>query len=157
MTLKTHQSLSRGLIRALQDLIQTNIDSRDGYRQTAQSLDDLILQSAFEQIAELRDCQADDLARLLSWSGETPQRSGSVAAIVVRVMSRIGRLLTSSDRYAMLCDAERGEDAIRNAYEDALNRAVGSAAHEILVRHYTEVCNTHDRIRDWSDACQPRG
>lgn len=157
MTLETRQSLSTGLVNALQDLIQANIDSRDGYRQAAQGLEDLTLQSAFEQIAEDRDRQADDLARFVSWSGETPRRSGSVAAIVYRAWSSIRELLSTDNRHAMLCEAERGEDAIRNAYEDALNRSVGSAANDILVQHYAAVCNTHDRIRDLRDACQACG
>lgn len=157
MALETQQSLSTSLVNALQDLIQANIDSRDGYRQAAQGLEDLTLQSAFEQISEDRDRQADDLARFVSWSGETPRRSGSVAAIVYRAWSSIRELLSTDDRYAMLCEAERGEDAIRNAYEDALNRSVGSAANDMLVRHYTAVCNTHDRIRDLRDACQTCG
>jgi uncharacterized protein (TIGR02284 family) len=154
MAVDTKQTLSASTVSQLQDLIQANIDSRDGFRQAALALEDLTLRSAFEQLADDRDMQADELARFVVWNGEIPRREGSVSAAVHRTWMSIREMLSSDDRYAMLCEAERGEDAIKAAYEGALRETVGSAMDDVLQRHYAAVKSSHDRIRDLRDACR---
>jgi uncharacterized protein (TIGR02284 family) len=153
MTVETKQNLSADTVSALQELIQVNIDSRDGFRQAAQALEDLTLRSAFEQLAQDRDVQADELARYVAWNGELPRREGSFAATVHRTWMSIREMLSSDDRHAMLSEAERGEDAIKSAYEKALKSGPGSAMNDVLLRHYAAVKASHDRIRDLRDAC----
>jgi uncharacterized protein (TIGR02284 family) len=153
MAVETKQTLSADTVGQLQELIQINIDSRDGFRQAAESLDDLTLRSAFEQLAQDRDVQADDLARYVAWNGEMPRREGSFAATVHRAWMQIREMLSSDDRHAMLSEAERGEDAIKAAYEKALKNSAGSAMNDVLLRHYAAVKTSHDRIRDLRDAC----
>jgi uncharacterized protein (TIGR02284 family) len=154
MAIETKQSLSAETIRFLQELIQANIDSRDGFRYAAGVIDNLTLQSAFEQLADDRDLQADELARYVSWSGEQPRREGSVAAMVHRTWMGIREMVSSDNTYAILAEAERGEDAIKSAYESALESAAGSAMHDVLLHQYASVKAAHDRIRDLRDECQ---
>ncbi|MDZ4686998.1 MAG: PA2169 family four-helix-bundle protein [Planctomycetaceae bacterium] len=154
MAVETKQTLSAETVSQLQELIQINIDSRDGFRQASEALDDLTLRSAFEQLADDRDVQADDLARFVTWNGEIPRREGSVSASVHRTWMSIREMLSSDDRYAMLAEAERGEDAIKAAYETALKSTAGSAMNDVLLRQYAAVKASHDRIRDLRDACQ---
>jgi uncharacterized protein (TIGR02284 family) len=153
MAVETKQALTTETIAALQELIQINIDSRDGFRQAAGALDDLTLKSAFEQLADDRDEQADELARYVAWSGQHPRKEGSVAAAVHRSWMSIRELMSSDDNYAMLCEAERGEDTIKGAYEKALKRSAGSAMNDVLLRQYAAVKAAHDRIRDLRDEC----
>lgn len=120
MSTETQQVLTPKMISQLQELIQVNIDSRDGFRHASEVTDDLTLQSAFEQIAIDRDAQADELARFVAWSGEYPRRDGSIAAAVHRAWMTIRESLSTDDRLAVLCEAERGEDSIKAAYEKAL-------------------------------------
>lgn len=154
MSVETKQKLSAETISALQDLIQVNIDSRDGFRQAAEVIDDLTLQSAFEQLADDRDQQADELARYVSWNGDQPRREGSVSAAVHRTWMRIREMLSSDNTYAVLAEAERGEDAIKGAYERALRTAAGTAMNDVLLHQYASVKAAHDRIRDLRDECQ---
>jgi uncharacterized protein (TIGR02284 family) len=51
----------------------------------------------------------------------------------------------------VLVEAERGEDQIKRAYEDALVRTAGSAMNDVLTRQYARVKSGHDRIRDLRD------
>jgi uncharacterized protein (TIGR02284 family) len=154
MAVDTKQTLSVDTVSQLQDLIQANVDSRDGFRQAAQAVEDLTLRSAFEQLAEDRDFQADELARFVSWNQEVPRREGSVTAAVHRIWMNIREMLASDNRYAMLCEVERGEDSIKDAYENALRSMAGGAAHDVLMRQYAAVKASHDRIRDLRDACK---
>jgi uncharacterized protein (TIGR02284 family) len=154
MTVETKQHLSPQTISALQDLIQANIDSRDGFRYAAQSVDNLTLQSAFEEVADHRDGQADELAQYVAWNGEQPRRDGSVAAAVHRTWMSVRELLSSDDLHAVLAEAERGEDAIRRAYENALQSTAGSAMNDVVLHQYVAVKATHDRIRELRDECR---
>lgn len=154
MAVETKDTLSAATISQLQELIQSNIDSRDGYRQAAQAIDDVTLSSAFEQLALERDAQADELARYVAWNGETVRREGSVAAAIHRTWMSVREMLTTDDRYAMLSEVERGEDSIKSAYEDALKNTAGSAMNDVLLQQYSKVKASHDRIRDLRDECQ---
>lgn len=154
MSVETKQKLSANAVSQLQELIQINIDARDGFRQAAQAIDDLTLRSAFEQLASDREAQSNELARFVTWNGEVPRREGSMAAAMHRSWMSIREMLSSDDRYAMLCEAERGEDSIKAAYEDALRCTAGCDAHDVLVSQYDAVKSAHDRIRDLRDECK---
>jgi uncharacterized protein (TIGR02284 family) len=153
MSIETQQVLTPNMISQLQELIQINIDSRDGFRHASEVTDDLTLQSAFEQIAIDRDAQADELARFVAWSGEYPRRDGSIAAAVHRAWMTIRESLSTDDRFAVLCEAERGEDSIKAAYEKALESFASTAVSDVLLRQYAAVNFSHDRIRDLRDSC----
>ena len=154
MSVETKQKLSANAVSQLQELIQINIDARDGFRQAAQAIDDLTLRSAFEQLASDREAQSDELARFVTWNGAIPRREGSMAAVMHRSWMSIREMLSSDDRYAMLCEAERGEDSIKAAYEDALRCTSGCDVHDVLVSQYDAVKSAHDRIRDLRDECK---
>ncbi len=154
MSIETQQVLTPNMISQLQELIQINIDSRDGFRHASEVTDDLTLQSAFEQIAIDRDAQADELARFVAWSGEYPRRDGSIAAAVHRAWMTIRESLSTDDRFAVLCEAERGEDSIKAAYEKALESFASTAVSDVLLRQYAAVNFSHDRIRDLRDSCE---
>ena len=152
MSIETQQVLTPKMISQLQELIQINIDSRDGFRHASEVTDDLTLQSAFEQIAIDRDAQADELARFVAWSGEYPRRDGSIAAAVHRAWMTIRESLSTDDRFAVLCEAERGEDSIKAAYEKALESFASTTVSDVLLRQYSAVKFSHDRIRDLRDS-----
>lgn len=151
MSIDTQQVLTTRMINQLQELIQVNIDSRDGFRHASEVTDDLTLQSAFEQLAIDRDVQADELARFVAWNGKYPRRDGSIAAAVHRAWMTIRESLSTNDRYGVLCEAERGEDSIKGAYENALETFVGTGVYDVLLQHYAAVKFSHDRIRDLRD------
>lgn len=154
MTIETQTNLTPHTISSLQELIQINVDSRDGYRHAADATNDLTLQSMFVQIALDRDAQAGELAQFVAWSGESPREQGSIAAAIHRAWMSIREALSSDDRMAVLSEMEQGEDSIKSAYKSALQNLAGSPVNEVLMRQYMAVTNTHDRIRDLRDDCR---
>jgi len=60
--------------------------------------------------------------------------------------------LSGGDAYAVLAEAERGEDQIKHAYEDVLQETAGSAMNDVLQSQYAIVKAGHDKIRDLRDA-----
>lgn len=153
MTVTSDQTLTPRMISQLQELIQINVDSRDGFRHASEATNDLTLQSAFEQLAIDRDAQADELARFVAWSGEAPRREGSLSAAAHRAWMTIRESVSWDDRYAILCEVERGEDAIKAAYESALETCAGNPINDVLARQYVAVKAGHDRMRDLRDSC----
>jgi len=152
MALETKLDLLPETVDALHDLIQVNIDSRDGFRYAAECVHDVALSSAFERIGNERQGQADELASYLEWNGEDSPRKGSFAAAVHRTWMAIREMLSSDDTYAVLAEAERGEDQIKQAYEQALRKTAGSAMNDVLLQQYAQVKAVHDHIRDLRDA-----
>lgn len=151
MALETKLNLSDETLAAVQDLIQINIDSRDGFRHAASSIDDVSVSSLFEFLADQRDQQADELASYVLVNGERPRREGSYLATMHRTWIDIREMLIKNDTTAVLEEAERGEDAIKAAYEDALRNTTGSAMRDVLTEQYAQVKQAHDRVRDLRD------
>lgn len=154
MSVETKTNLTPHTISSLQELIQINVDSRDGYRHAADATNDLTLQSMFVQIALDRDAQAGELGQFVAWNGEYPREQGSISAAILRAWMSIREALSSDDRLAVLSEMEAGEDAIMSAYKSALENLGGSPINDVLMRQYGAVSNTHDRIRDLRDDCR---
>lgn len=151
MSLETKANLKPETISKLQELIQINVDSRDGFRHAAEATDDMTLSTLFQSLGHQREEQANELARFVEWNHEKPQRSGSFAAALHRSWMTIRETLSSDDLYAVLAEAERGEDQIKNAYEETLRETAGSAVNDVLSQHMAQVKAAHDRIRDLRD------
>jgi uncharacterized protein (TIGR02284 family) len=154
MTLETKTNLEPSTINQLQELIQINIDSRDGFQLAAEKIDDMTLSTLFRSLAHQREEQANELARFVEWNQEMPRHEGSYAAAFHRAWLTIREQLSSNNLYAVLAEAERGEDQIKSAYESALKENPGSGMTDVLNHQYAQVKAAHDRIRDLRDEHQ---
>ena len=151
MSVETKVNLKQETKDILQELLQINIDSRDGFRYAAQQTEDLTLVSLFDKAAAERQMQADDLSATLTINAEEPNRTGSFAPKLHRSWIAVREAFTSDSEYTVLAEAERGEDMIKQAYENALKHHAGTAMNDVLQRHYRSVKATHDRVRDLRD------
>jgi len=151
MALETKTNLRPETIKNLQELIQVNVDSKDGFEQAAHDIEDMTLSTLFQSLAHQRDEQARELAKFVEWNREKPQRTGSYAAALHRGWMSIREMLSTNNLYAILAEAERGEDQIKAAYESALKETAGSAVNDVLLRQFRQVKAAHDRVRDLRD------
>jgi uncharacterized protein (TIGR02284 family) len=151
MAIQTHVHLDQDVISTLQNLIQYNVDSRDGLRHAAESVNEVAVANMFQHIADERDRQATELQSLVSSQGEAPTDGGSISAAAHRTWMDI-RTALGGGTHAVLSEAERGEDVIKNAYEEAIKDLGSSAASDVLQRQYIAVKSAHDRVRDMRDA-----
>jgi len=151
MAVETKLTLTDETIARLQDLIQLNLDSRDGFQQVSEQLDNLTIATFCRSLAQQRAAQASELQSLVRINQEEPTERGSIAAAVHRTWMQVREALSSNNVYALLAEAERGEDQIKQAYEDALRDEPDSAVNDVLLRQYQRVKAAHDRIRDLRD------
>lgn len=152
MAMETTATLEDTTVSKLQDLIKTNIDSRDGFRDAAEHVERFDLASEFRRYAEERGRQAEELQTYVELNNETPVKEGSFAAAMHRTWINVRNALPGDDVQAILDECERGEDVIKGAYEDVLKDTAGSAINDVLTTQYAQVKAVHDHIRDLRDA-----
>lgn len=151
MTLETVSTLEETTVDTLRDLVQVNIDSRDGFREAASATSNPTLKGEFETFARERARQADELLTFVDLNGNERDVEGSYAAKLHRTWINIRTALSSDHVQVVLDEAERGEDVIKAAYEDALKKTAGSAVNDVLMSHMKDVKASHDRIRAQRD------
>lgn len=157
MSLETKGNLNEQTVSAIQDLIQMNIDSRDGFRFAADKLRDShpTVATSFQQFGEAREVNATELQGLVLMNGKDPSDRGSYAASMHRTWMSIRDMFAGeTDPVAVLAEAERGEDYIKAAYEDALKDNPGSAVSDTLNRQYRDVKTMHDTVRELRDTAK---
>lgn len=145
-------SLSDETIRHLQRLAQVNIDSAEGFRHVADDLNDKVLAADFRVWAVDRTRQADELSKFIEINQEEAPDDRSWMAALHQAWMDMRSAVSSGDTHAVLAEAERGEDLIKERYEEALKQTAGSAVNDVLQRQYAAVKAIHDRVRDLRDA-----
>ncbi len=151
MTLETKDTLNEETIAAIQELIEINIDSYNGFKQASNQTSDTALPALFDQLATERVEQAIALQLLVLRNDEEPITEGSIAGRVHRAIMDWREALGGGP-VAVLEEAERGEDYIKAKYDAVLTQTAGSAVTDVLNEQYAAVKKAHDRVRDLRDA-----
>lgn len=154
MALETKTNLTDETLDKMQKLIRANIDSYNGFHESAEELADAKLKTLFKDIGDQRSAMASELQTLVEFNGEEAEDDGSVAAKTHRIWINIRGKLNGGDPHVILIEAERGEDHIKEAYEEILKETAGSAVNDVLLGQYAKVKAGHDKIRDLRDACK---
>lgn len=150
--METVRDLNEDTLEGLQDLIQLNIDSAEGFRDAAEKVDDNALSSLFSRLSQERFTQSQELKRYVGMNGEEPEDSGTAKGTVHRLWMDLRAAINGGDPKVILIEAERGEDAIKEKYEEVLKETAGSPLNGVLQRQYVAVKSGHDKVRDLRDA-----
>ncbi|TWU58265.1 PA2169 family four-helix-bundle protein [Rubripirellula reticaptiva] len=152
MSLETKTNLNETTVNKLQELIRANIDSYNGFHESAEEIDDSKLTALFKQLGDERSAMASELQKFVEFNGKEAEDDGSVAAKTHRIWINIRAKINGGDPYVILIEAERGEDHIKEAYEEVLKETAGSAMNDVLTAQYVKVKAGHDKVRDLRDA-----
>lgn len=152
MSLETKFDLNDQTIEKLQTLIRYNIDAYDGFQKSAEEIENVHLASLFRDLAQERSAMARELQEYVEWNNTEAEDDGSVSAAVHRTWMGIRAALDNEGSYAILAEAERGEDYIKAAYEDVLKSIPGNALNDVVQQQYARVKAAHDRIRELRDS-----
>lgn len=148
--------LAEQTVDKLQDLIQANIDSVRGFREAAEQVADPTIASLFVTIAQERADLAGQLRQFVKENEERPVREGSLLAGLHRIWLDLRAKLNSGDPTVVLIEAERGEDSICDAYEEALQETGTSPVNRVLREQFRIVQSGHDQIRKLRELYQSR-
>lgn len=122
-------------------MIQVNIDSINGLKDAAEDVNDDRVENLFCDVLAERASFALELQVYVEWNNQRAVVSQSLASRVRQLWMYARANLNGGDPYVILIEAERGEDSIKAAYENAhfpTTRPVRLAI----------VKQGHDRIRD---------
>lgn len=150
--METVTTLSDETIEGIQDLIQINIDSFKGFSKAADNIENAAVATFFRQCGERRSIFATQLQGAVSVNDEEPEDSGGIPGKLHRWWIDIRGTVQDGDEHAILAEAERGEDMIKEKYESVLKNTAGSPLNAILHEQYASVKKDHDTIRDLRDA-----
>jgi len=84
--------------------------------------------------------------------GGDPERSGSTTGQVHRFWVNLRSTIAGMDEHAILDECERGEDAAKRAYEEALQQDLPADVRTMIGKQYREVKINHDSVRDMRNA-----
>jgi uncharacterized protein (TIGR02284 family) len=135
-------------IATLNALIETVIDSADGYTQAASAAE----QSRFAEIFRRRGAERRDLTASLQNKvrslGGTPEDDGTMLAGAHRMFLNLRNSMASDDT-AVVDQVEAGEDHIKHKFEDAQrDKELSPPTRADVDEAYLIVKAGHDEIRD---------
>ena len=135
-------------IHVLNSLIETTIDSADGYREAAKETDKDSFGTLFEARSFERQQVASDLQGAVRTLGGDPEDDGTILAKAHRAFLDVKHALLR-DEQAVVNSVENGEDFIKGKFEVALEDSdVSATTRETIRRAYTTVKDGHDQMRD---------
>ena len=134
-------------ISVLNDLIQTCKDGQEGFQTAAEGVKNSSLKSLFSEFDLQRAQFAGILQQEVNRLGGSPETSGSFSGSLHRGWMNIKSAVTGSDESAVIAECERGEDATREAYQNALKKHLPDDVRSIVEGQFSEVKKAHHKIR----------
>ncbi len=135
-------------IKVLNSLIETVIDSADGYTQASKETGGARFQEIFHRRGAERQNLTVHLQGRVRALGGTPEDDGTLLAGAHRMFLNLRNSISSGD-IAVVDQVEAGEDHIKHKFEDVLrDREVSPATMSVITEAYEVVKAGHDEIRD---------
>jgi uncharacterized protein (TIGR02284 family) len=139
-------------------LIQVCRDGDQGFSAAANALpaDETLLKSELMQYSRQRREFASDMESELAQYGEEAVQHGTVSGALHRGWLSLKQGVSGNDRYAVLAECERGEDAAVSAYREAAGSGLPSPIAELIEMQHQAIKRVHDRIRALRDAAKAK-
>ena len=143
------------VISTINNLIETLKDGQEGFKQAAEGVKDPQLKSLFNDYSQQRSRFAIELQSQARSLGEPePETSSTAAGALHRSWINLKSAVTRGDDHAILAECERGEDSAVEEYKKATDHNLSAQLREIVSRQYSEIKNTHDRIKNLRDTAK---
>ena len=134
-------------VHVLNSLIETTIDSVDGYERAAREAKNPEFRRIFEERAFERRRVIDELRQEVTRMGGEVEEDGSILAKAHRSFLKIRDAVAGGDDKQVIDEVERGEDFIKNKYEMAMrDEELTMPARETVTRAYDSVKTGHDQM-----------
>lgn len=143
-------------VEVLNDLIEINNDRVAGFNKAMTDLDggDSDLKAVFEKYAEESRRNTEELTNLVNSFGSEAAIEGSGTGAIHRAWIDVKATFTGHDRKSILEECERGEDAIKKAYQSAMHESSGFSpeAMQVISSQQQGINAAHDRIKALRDS-----
>jgi uncharacterized protein (TIGR02284 family) len=138
------------LTHKLNELVQYNIDSANGFKQAAESVDVPTYKDLFRRYADQRERFAGQLKSEVSFQGGDPSDTGHIKAVLHRWwLSAKGM---GDDPEGIFEEARRGEDAIKDAYAEVIEDTAGHPVQALLQSQHREILESYKQMDELAEA-----
>jgi uncharacterized protein (TIGR02284 family) len=133
-------------ITVLNSLIETTIDSVDGYRRSSTEATDSRFSSIFRDRAAEREQVVARLRDRVRELGGTPEHDGSLLAAAHRQFLSLRDAVTGSDDQAVIAEVDRGESYLDSKWKAALaDDGLSSETRSLIQTLYESVRSGHQQ------------
>jgi uncharacterized protein (TIGR02284 family) len=134
-------------VHLLNSLIETTLDSANGYRHAAENVHDPELRSKFEQRAGRRAQITSELQNEVRSFGGDPKMDQSTLGALHNKFVDLKSAVTGGSDKAVVDEVERGEDFIKAKFEQATREdGLPEAARDLVQRALGSIQADHDDI-----------
>jgi len=142
------------VISTLNDLIEVSKDGEEGFRSSAEHVDEPQLKTFFLRRSQEVAASVQELQELVHSLGGEPASSTSLGGALHRRWIAIKTALTSNDTVAVLNETERGEDVALAAYRKAAEKDLPTHIRFVVVRQLEGAKRNHDQVKQLRDAAR---
>ena len=136
---------SQDQINALNELIETTIDSVTGYEDSAQNIDNERLRQIFRERADERQQVVQQLREEVRRLGGDPKEGGTFLGKTHQRMEDLKAAITGRDEKSIINEVERGEDYLKAKWEAILDKGdLTGESRAIVERCFQSVRSGHD-------------
>ena len=150
------ETTSEKSVEVLNDLIEINNDRIDGFNRAAKDLGegDADLKAIFEKFASDSRQNVQELSAAVGQAGGEVETGNTATGTIHRAWLDVKATFSGHDRKSILEECERGEDAIKKAYRDALSEDNGLAQshREVVAQQQQAINEGHDTIKALRDS-----
>jgi len=139
------------VIETLNNLIEISKDGEEGFRTSAENIDDSLLKSFFLRRSLEIGGSVKELQEVVRSMGGEPETTSSIAGTLHRRWIDLKTAITSNDKLAVLNEAERGEDVALKAYKDAVVQDLPPYVRDIVQKQLEGVKRNHDEVKALRD------
>jgi uncharacterized protein (TIGR02284 family) len=141
-------SNNSGVVDTLKEVGKIIRDSEEGYRHSANDIDDWQLRSMFLELARVRSEQGDEVDRLLQrFGGEAVPKGGSTSGTLHRTFVDLKAAITGNNRQAVVNEVVRGESYAESVFDRALRADLPADVRQVVQRQHNSVRESRDRVR----------
>ncbi len=143
-------------VEILNDLIEINNDRIAGFEHAEKDLEDkdLDLKAIFQNLKEESRQNVQELSTAVGQSGGEAETGTSGSGAIHRAWIDVKATFSGHDRKSVLDECERGEDAIKKAYRDALAPDSGLSPEfvQLVSDQQQGIAASHDKIKALRDS-----
>jgi len=141
------QATNERAVKVLNSLIETTLDSANGYKDAAESASNPEFKSMFAERAERRRELSRRLQEEVRSFGGEPEDDQSMMGKAHNKFVDLKNAITGGSEKAVIDEVERGEDVIKGKFEHALrDDDLPPQCRELVGRAFEQIRTEHDEI-----------
>ena len=141
------QASQEHAVKVLNSLIETTLDSANGYKEAAENAQEGQLKTMFAERSRRRLDLSHELQHEVRSFGGEPEDDQSMLGKAHNKFVDLKNALTGGSQKAVIDEVERGEDVIKAKFEKAMrDDELPANARELVARAYESIRRDHDEI-----------